>query len=75
MNKEQKKIRETLIALKRISIRFKRQESYILSLDIHDPERHRRWYELQKEKNRRYSYLYSKLYKSSIDALKIPLFL
>ena len=73
MNEEQKKIRETLIEIKRISLRFKRKESYILSLDIHDPERHRRWYELGKERDRRYSKLYRVLYSEGIDALKLPL--
>ena len=74
MNAEQKKIRETLLTLKRISLRFRRQESYIFSLDIHDTERHRRWDELCKERDRRYSKLYSTLYSEGIDALKLQLF-
>ena len=74
MNKEQKKIRETLIEMKRISLRFRRQEMFIMSMDIHDPERHRRWYELGKEKSRRYNKLFGTLYKSGIDALKLKIF-
>ena len=71
MNKEQKKIRETLITLKRISLRFRRKENYILSMDIHDPERHIRWYSLCKERNRRYGKLFMVLYDNGIDALKL----
>ena len=74
MDKEQKKIRETLIEIKRISLRFRRQEMFILSLDIHDPERHQRWYELGKEQNRRYSKLFRILYAHGIDALKLKVF-
>ena len=74
MDNKNKKIRETLLTLKRISLRFRRQESYILSMDIHDPERHRRWYELGKERNRRYSKLFRVLYAQGIDALKLKVF-
>ena len=73
-DKKQKKIKETLTALYRASLKFKRRESYILSLDINDPERRRRWYELGKERDRRYSTLYRVLYSEGIDALRLQLF-
>ena len=74
MNAEQKKIRETLLTLKRISLRFRRQESYIFSLDIHDPERHKKYYLLCEERNSRYSKLYRELYARGIDVLKLKTF-
>ena len=74
MDKKNKKIRETLIALKRISLRFRRQEMFILSLDIHDPDRHRRWEELCGERNRRYNKLFRVLYAHGIDALHLKTF-
>ena len=74
MDKEQKKIRETLIEIKRISLRFRRKEMFILSLDLHDSERHRRWCEHLKEKNRSYSKLFRVLYENGIDALKLKVF-
>ena len=74
MDKKNKKIKETLLTLKRISLRFRRQENYIFSLDIHNQERHERWYALCKERNRRYSKLFMVLYAQGIDALKLKVF-
>lgn len=74
MNKEQKKIRETLLELKRVSLRYRRQANFVLSMDIHDPERHRRWYEIGKERDRRYHTLFRVLYHYGIDALKLKIF-
>ena len=74
MDTEKKKIRETMLEIKRISLRYRRRQRFIESLDIHDPERHRRWYELGKERNRRYSKLFRVLYTHGIDALKLKIF-
>ena len=74
MNAEQKKIRETMLEIKRISLRYRRRQRFIEYLDIHDPERHRRWYEIGKERNRRYSKLFRVLYAHGIDALKLKIF-
>ena len=74
MDTEKKKIRETILELKRISLRYRRQERYVISMDIHDPERHMRWYEIGKERDRRYSKLFRVLYNHGIDALRLKIF-
>ena len=58
----------------KIALRFWRRERYILSLDIHDPERHQLWYELRKERNRRFLSLHRELIKRGIEPNFIPIF-
>ena len=58
----------------KIALRFWRRERYILSLDLHDPERHQRWYELRKERNRRFLSLHRELLERGIEPNFIPIF-
>ena len=74
MDNNQKKINETVRELKSLSLRFKRQESFILSLDIHDPARRKKWHALKKERNSKYRALFRELYWMGVDAGSIHLF-